>query len=63
MNRYIAKPSRGGPIDNEARERKLRGIIAKLEDRVAALEAEMSRRKGGRPKANGAVTGEQAQVV
>jgi uncharacterized small protein (DUF1192 family) len=61
--KYIAKPSRGGPIDNEATERRLRAMIAKLMERVDRLEAEMERRKGGRPKANGAVTGEQAQVL
>jgi hypothetical protein len=52
----------GAPV-NDQKVQRLEKIIEGVNKRIEKLESEMQRRRGGRPKANGAVTGEQAQVV
>jgi hypothetical protein len=52
----------GAPVNDQKLQR-LEKIIEGMNKRLEKVEAELQRRKGGRPKTNGAVTGEQAQVL
>jgi hypothetical protein len=64
MRTYIAKPA-AGPIDNEASERRLRGLVGRLQEQVAALSRRVDdlEAKATRSTLKLPVTGEKAKVA